>query len=71
MAPQGYGPWRAAVKVVADACQRLVGIGAVEILWTFGEKPVEPLTMIKKFALVRLETRESAPVHARFVGAFA
>jgi hypothetical protein len=43
----------------------------VEILWTFGEKPVEPLTMIKKFTLVRSETRGSAPVHARFVGAFA
>jgi hypothetical protein len=43
----------------------------VEILWTFGEKPVELLTVIRKFTLVRSETCGSATVHARFVGAFA
>jgi hypothetical protein len=67
MAPQGYGSSRAAVKVI-----RIVrGIGPVEILWVFGEKPVELLTMIRKFTLVRSETCGSATVHARFVGAFA
>jgi hypothetical protein len=43
----------------------------VEILWTSGEKPVEPPTMKKKITLVRSETRGSQAVHARFVGAFA
>jgi hypothetical protein len=67
MAPQAYGPSLAAVKVIRTAR----GIGPVEILWTFGEKPVEVLTMIRKYTLVRSKTRGSSPVHARFVGAFA
>jgi len=67
MAPQAYGPALAAVKVI----RTVRGIGPVEILWTFGEKPVEVLTMIRKYALVRSTTCGSATVHARFVGAFA